>query len=188
MRYLEQCVSSLKASHQARQPLSIPTDYTTPDPRMPYDQGKGVADDDEQLEDEGGSEDEEMAQEVSPTSAPSCNQRAIGISPSIHPSPYGLTPTNASPTFGSFHHRRPSAALSYTSSGHFYPQSSPDFSVQSSHTSTAFSSLTSPALRPQPDHDDHEASSALLMLNSDRRSWTSASGGRGMSVKELLSN
>jgi hypothetical protein len=44
--------------------------------------------------------------------------------------------------------------------------------------------LTSPALGPQPDREDHEATEALLMLNTDRRSWNG--GGRGMSVKDLL--
>lgn len=44
--------------------------------------------------------------------------------------------------------------------------------------------LTSPALGPQPDREDHEATEALLMLNTDRRNWTG--GGRGMSVKDLL--
>lgn len=43
--------------------------------------------------------------------------------------------------------------------------------------------LTSPALGPQADREDHEATEALLMLNTDRRSW---SGARGMSVKDLL--
>jgi hypothetical protein len=45
------------------------------------------------------------------------------------------------------------------------------------------SSLTSPALGPQPDREDHEATEALLMLNTDRRTWS----GRGMSVRDLLS-
>jgi hypothetical protein len=53
----------------------------------------------------------------------------------------------------------------------------------SSHSAAAFT-LTSPALGPQADREDHEATEALLMLNTDRRSW---SGARGMSVKELLS-
>ncbi|KAL1599809.1 hypothetical protein SLS60_007614 [Paraconiothyrium brasiliense] len=50
--------------------------------------------------------------------------------------------------------------------------------------------LTSPALGPQADREDHEATEALLMLNTDRRSWQGSNGGqgggRGMSVKDLL--
>jgi hypothetical protein len=53
----------------------------------------------------------------------------------------------------------------------------------SSHSAPAFS-LASPMLAPQADREDHEATEALLMLNTDRRSWC---GGRGMSVKDLLS-
>ncbi|KAK1497553.1 helix-loop-helix DNA-binding domain-containing protein [Colletotrichum tamarilloi] len=68
----------------------------------------------------------------------------------------------------------------------------------------SLSALTSPALAPQRDRDlDHEATAALLMLNSDRRgtvgeasgSGAGAGGivnptrgaGRGMSVRDLLS-
>jgi len=51
------------------------------------------------------------------------------------------------------------------------------------------SALTSPALGPQRDRDlDHEATAALLMLNTDRRGYGNHSGGRGMSVKDLLSS
>jgi hypothetical protein len=53
----------------------------------------------------------------------------------------------------------------------------------SSHSAAPFL-LTSPALKPQADREDHEATEALLMLNTDRRSW---SGARGMSVKDILS-
>jgi hypothetical protein len=53
----------------------------------------------------------------------------------------------------------------------------------SSHGTAPFS-LTSPMLAPQADREDHEATEALLMLNTDRRSWN---GARGMSVKDLLS-
>lgn len=49
------------------------------------------------------------------------------------------------------------------------------------------SALTSPALGPQRQQEDQEATEALLMLNSaDRRSWSDL-GKRGMSVKDLLS-
>ncbi|KAF9740800.1 hypothetical protein PMIN04_000397 [Paraphaeosphaeria minitans] len=50
--------------------------------------------------------------------------------------------------------------------------------------------LTSPALGPQADREDHEATEALLMLNTDRGSWHRSNGGqvggRGMSVRDLL--
>lgn len=201
---MEKCISDLKASHQARNPSSLSTNYSVSEPYPPFNHTKGDREEYQQEdEDEGESEgeDEEMVEDTSPTSVPSNNREANGASasafvrathtssssPGMHPSPYGPTPSSTSPIFGALDRRRLSYALSYTSSGHF-AQSPPAFSVQPSHASTSFTSLTSPALRPQPDQEDHEASSALLMLNSDRRSWTAANGGRGMSVRDLLSH
>jgi hypothetical protein len=58
--------------------------------------------------------------------------------------------------------------------------------------------LTSPAISPTQMPEDHEATAALLMLNTDRRSWSGeakpkvqrtdagSNGGRGMSVRDLL--
>lgn len=46
------------------------------------------------------------------------------------------------------------------------------------------SASMSPILLPSTKELDHEATSALLMLNKDRRN---PSSGRGMSVKDLLS-
>ena len=56
-----------------------------------------------------------------------------------------------------------------------------------SNASATGSTLTSPALGPQRDLDS-EATAALLMLNSDRRSVVGSSSGRGMSVRDLLSS
>lgn len=64
-----------------------------------------------------------------------------------------------------------------------------------SYHSAAGSTLTSPALGPLVERDlDQEATAALLMLNSDRRGTVSSAsgggtnaGGRGMSVRDLLS-
>ncbi|KAL7954313.1 hypothetical protein V8C34DRAFT_320077 [Trichoderma compactum] len=55
-----------------------------------------------------------------------------------------------------------------------------------SSTSASGSTLTSPALLPQTDLD-HEATAALLMLNSDRRG-TAANNNRALSVRDLLSS
>ncbi|KAF1915025.1 hypothetical protein BDU57DRAFT_539413 [Ampelomyces quisqualis] len=95
--------------------------------------------------------------------------RSMVTSPSIHLSPVfsAYTPANVfSNTIQS----------SFASTG---PVAAPG----SSHSAAAFS-LTSPMLAPLADHEDHEATEALLMLNTDRRSWN---GARGMSVKDLLS-
>ncbi|KAK5013033.1 hypothetical protein BJ546DRAFT_98404 [Cryomyces antarcticus] len=123
-------------------------------------------------------------------------------SPSLNPSPY-VRSTQTSPSFG--------------------PQTSQPSQPYPSYTSQFSTfSLTSPALLPQPDSlrpeaekekyrtkgaeealaMDQEATAALLMLNTDRRSWGSGEGGggsasgsasagasgvRGMSVRDLLS-
>jgi hypothetical protein len=61
----------------------------------------------------------------------------------------------------------------------------------SSHSAASFA-LTSPALEPQADREDQEATEALLMLTTDRR-WSGGGGVggvrgvRGLSVKDLLS-
>lgn len=62
---------------------------------------------------------------------------------------------------------------------------SPAFGAQASLAHTPFPS-TSPAMPPQGTSRDidHEATEALLLLNTDRR----GSRGRGMSVKDLLTS
>lgn len=92
--------------------------------------------------------------------------RSTATSPSLQASPAfgGQTPSQAQ-----FHNPFPTAPSSKNS--------------VSGPSGTSFA-LTSPALGPQADREDHEATEALLMLNTDRRSWNG--GGRGMSVKDLL--
>lgn len=92
--------------------------------------------------------------------------RSTATSPSLQASPAfgGQTPSQAQ-----FHNPFPTAPSSKNSL---------------SGPSGASFALTSPALGPQADREDHEATEALLMLNTDRRSWNG--GGRGMSVKDLL--
>lgn len=96
--------------------------------------------------------------------------RSAVTSPSIHPSP-------------AFSAHTPSATLFSNPFQSGPPSTGPIAAPGSSHSAAAFA-LTSPMLAPQADREDHEATEALLMLNTDRRSWT---GARGMSVKDLLS-
>jgi hypothetical protein len=96
--------------------------------------------------------------------------RSTATSPAIHPSP-SILPSPAYST-----HLPTFPSTSTASSGRF--------------------SLTSPALQPMEDvvrdggkevdreREDHEATAALLMLNSDRRSWN----GKALGVKDLLSS
>lgn len=96
--------------------------------------------------------------------------RSTATSPSMHPWPAfgGQTPSQP------FQNPFPAAPSSRNSD---------------SGTSGGVFALTSPALGPQADREDHEATEALLMLNTDRRSWSGVknASGRGMSVRDLLS-
>lgn len=96
--------------------------------------------------------------------------RSAVTSPSIHPSPALSAHTPSAVHFYNPFHTGP-------------PSTGPIAAPGSSHGSAHFA-LTSPALGPQADREDQEATEALLMLNTDRRSW---SGARGMSVQDLLS-
>lgn len=95
--------------------------------------------------------------------------RPTVTSQTIHPSPIFGAQTPFAAHFTNPFHNAPPSAGPVPASG-------------SSHGSVHFQ-LISPVLLPQPDREDQEATAALLMLNTDRRSW---SGARGMSVKDLL--
>ncbi|KAF2031950.1 hypothetical protein EK21DRAFT_61854 [Setomelanomma holmii] len=96
--------------------------------------------------------------------------RSTVTSPSIHPSPAFSAHTPSATHFSNPFRNGP-------------PSTGPIAAPCSSHSVATFS-LTSPALGPVADREDAEATEALLMLNTDRRSW---SGARGISVKDLLS-
>ena len=91
--------------------------------------------------------------------------RSALTSPSIQPSPAFSAHTPSAMHFSNPFHNGP-------------PSIGPIAAPGSSHSAAPFS------LGPPADREDHEATEALLMLNTDRRNW---SGVRGMSVKDLLS-
>ncbi|OCL04628.1 hypothetical protein AOQ84DRAFT_300518 [Glonium stellatum] len=221
MRYLEQCVSDLKASHRSRRPSPTPASSQ-------YEQSSNPHSND--VDDDDDDEDEDMSDAVSPTHVPHVpsgnppprvapsantspaiypsdhNSYSNTTSPTLHPSDshqYSLTASPALQPSDPHHYSLTSSIRSTATSPSIHP--SPAFSAQSLSHSQQFRnpfsgsvpskgsvsgasqfSLTSPALGPQPDErdrEDHEATEALLMLNTDRRSWS----GRGMSVRDLLS-
>ncbi|CAK7268095.1 hypothetical protein SEPCBS57363_002922 [Sporothrix epigloea] len=116
------------------------------------------------------------------------------------------TSAQTSPAFGPQQHSFPLLPLSAAASPYLYGASGGGMGLgslgeqgtPSARASISGSTLTSPALLPQQDMD-HEATAALLMLNSDRRGTSgSVSGGSGssgtgstvarcMRVKDLLS-
>ena len=123
-----------------------------------------------------------------------CNgQYSANPSPALHPSDphrYSLAPSvrstvtspsiRPSPAFGA----QTPVAMQFSNPFHNGPPSAGPVPAPGSSHGSAHFSLTSPALKPQADREDQEATEALMMLNTDRRSW---SGARGMSVKDLLS-
>lgn len=226
MRYLEQCVADLKASHRSRRDSPTPTSPKAP--RLPPPALRNEAEDDEEEDDED--EDEDMEDAVSPThvvnpeprpsyhftnaspaiypsdrSAHSCttspalhptdarhySATACPASPAIHPSDphhYALAPSVRSTVTSPSLHASPAFSAHTPSHSQFQNPfaSAPPYrrSISTAPGGANFA-LTSPALGPQPDREDHEATEALLMLNTDRRSWSEAAK-RGMSVKDLL--
>ncbi len=236
MRYLERCVSELKASKQSHRPSSVSASHhscspdlptMSPPQRAPAEQDElDVAEDDHA----SSSSDEEMTdavpipQETEPvpnqasstlTTFPLGHRHSITSLNSLSPLTAATVPsTTISPALGPspYHLSQPRNYNAYTSSAPLSTLPSPAIDSQQLPASgirpfaRASFTLSSPVLDAVPDagavakgvgaaspkrggsrgrdKDDHEATAALLMLNTDRRSW---SGGRGMSVKDLLS-
>jgi hypothetical protein len=207
MRYLESCLADLKAAH-ARCPHQsntshIPTTSHTSTPTatsgVPASQAVSVDED----------SDEEMSEATSPRSSVPLSHHHHNHSNSAHSrhslapsvSPALLPSTRTSPALSSNPMHRYSFAShsGYSSalpSPAFDPQQVPPTSGPAAYSTFL---LTSPAIEAKTptresapmsvpaDKDDHEATAALLMLNTDRRSWSGPTGGRGMSVRDLLS-
>jgi len=192
MHYLEQCLGDLKAAHShcrstdtsnqqshIQKSVSSATTFSNATPTAVST-----------IEDDS---DEEMSEATSPRSMhphPGVASSVPSYQPSI--SPAILPSTHTSPAISS-KHRTYSYHSAYSSA-----LPSPAFEPHTQVSGPGYSTfqLTSPALGPQDgndgsvkglERDDHEATAALLMLNTDRRSWSGPSGGRGMSVKDLLS-
>jgi Helix-loop-helix DNA-binding domain len=183
MRYLEKCLADLKAIHgQCPRPAS----------NSSGGQVGGRSNTTTPL-----SQDTEV-QELPPirqaiSSHSSSYTRLPSISPAILPlSRYNSAQT--SPYHG------PTPYLYPLPSGSALP--SPVFEARhSSHSNQASLQLSSPAVSPTQMPEDHEATAALLMLNTDRRSWSeqhrdqpreaagngeAAAGARVFSVRDLL--
>ncbi|KAL5114672.1 hypothetical protein ACEQ8H_007405 [Pleosporales sp. CAS-2024a] len=229
MRYLEQCISDLKTTHDSRRdtPSSALSEAAPPPlrPAQDADDEDEEEDEDEEMEDADATSPARVASIVqqpghalanpspSPVIYPSdrsiySSSHSTTTSPAIlprdsgrgqysaslqssDPHRYSLTSSTirsaltspsiqASPAFSA---HTPCATLFSNPFQNGPPSTGPVAAPGSSHSAAGFS-LTSPALKPQADREDHEATEALLMLNTDRRSWT---GARGMSVQDILS-
>ncbi|MCJ1399912.1 hypothetical protein MMC11_003115 [Xylographa trunciseda] len=188
LRYLEQCVTDLKAVNSFL-PSSAQYQSQAPTPRAmssasPTNHNDSEDDDDE---DEDQDQDHEMQDQTAADVPP-----AIAAIPSRESLTEGYGSYTTSPT--TMPSRSETHNSSYTSisslpspafSARSYQQSYQD-ACRSVHS---HSNEVSPAIMPNSMQDaDHEATAALLMLNMDRRhSKLTKTGARGMSVQDLLS-
>ncbi|TID21511.1 HLH multi-domain protein [Venturia nashicola] len=192
MSYLEKCLADLKSAHSHCQPTAYQHRQQAPFRATPYSDaptaGSALA---EQLD-----EDEEMEEACSPHSMRPRGSTTASITnyshqPSISPA---ILPSSHTSPLITTNHRSSYSYYSANSSAVTSPAFEPQAKAGGPNYSTF--SLTSPALAPQDrasgsvkglEQVDQEATAALLMLNTDRRSWSGPSGARGMSVKDLLS-
>lgn len=181
IRYLEDCVSKLKAQQeedngQTESGRQTPTGRDRlPSIREfhPTFQGDPADDDDVEMED---------SDVTSPamTAMQDHNARHPSASPALLPQDSRDRAQSYSSI--STENRRYSYSVSAGTSPAFGPQIYGALHYARSDASAPGSALTSPALNPQSELDQ-EAMAALLMLNNDRRD----SKGRGLSVRDLLS-
>ncbi|KAF5008379.1 hypothetical protein FDECE_5335 [Fusarium decemcellulare] len=183
IRYLEDCVSKLKAQQEEESGRTESGRQTpTARDRLPSirefhptfrEEPSGSVDGDIEMED---------SDVTSPamTAMPDQNTRHPSISPALPPQDSRHRQHSYSSV--STDHRRYSYSVSAGTSPAFGPQVYGQPPSTRGDASAPASALTSPALDPQSELDQ-EAMAALLMLNNDRRD----SKGRGLSVRDLLS-
>ena len=210
MRYLEKCLAELKAAHarcapsHAHAPSASPFQHSSSalgTSRAP----SAILDDDDAT---SASSDDPMADAPPPPPHPAAYPlpaptytHSHSLSPAIPASPHTTTPfaptpldAGFSPAISSSQIRAAHAPFTPSFGGAALP--SPAFGSAGAALPSALE-LGAPALRGGVDgveRDDREATAALLMLNSDRRAWAGGAGrgrggagGRGMSVRDLLS-
>ncbi|KAL8810239.1 MAG: hypothetical protein Q9200_002738 [Gallowayella weberi] len=179
LRYLEQCITDLKTASGAKMSATM---QNSPPLFQQYTPPQYQAQDEEDEE-----EDTDVEMTEIPDLAPlqTSNQ---GQAP-VYTSPQSNT---TSPALDAMHNHK---AMSYTSSLSELP--SPAIGPQPSSVTGlsrqyTYSTSTSPTLVPISSKEaDEEATAALMMLNKDRRNTgasNGSSGGRGISVKDLLSS
>ncbi|RMJ11272.1 hypothetical protein CDV36_009088 [Fusarium kuroshium] len=183
IRYLEDCVSKLKAQQEEESARTESGRQTpTARDRLPsirefHPTFRG---------DPAGSVDEDVEMEDSDVTSPAMTAmpdqqtRHPSISPALPPQ--DSRHRHHSYSSVSTDQRRYSYSVSAGTSPAFGPQVFGAPSYSRGDASAPTSALTSPALDPQSELDQ-EAMAALLMLNNDRRD----SKGRGLSVRDLLS-
>ncbi|KAL6830585.1 hypothetical protein J3E69DRAFT_353806 [Trichoderma sp. SZMC 28015] len=175
VRYLEDCVAKLKAQQEQSQSSRPEASHS---PLPPIREFHPTFHEDPA--------DVEMTDSEAATSPVFAPQR-----PSVSPALHAQDSRHRQHSYSSVStdQRHYSYSASTTTSPAFGPQmfaNNGGAGYTHSSTSASGSTLTSPALLPQTDLD-HEATAALLMLNSDRRG-TAANNNRALSVRDLLSS
>ncbi|KAG9248694.1 hypothetical protein BJ878DRAFT_432727 [Calycina marina] len=192
VRYLEDCVTKLQAENRRAgsnstpmvEKFRIPPTARTGSYALRKSQSHNQSHDDG--EDEGEGEDVDMEGSASPplSQAHPRSTHQPSLSPALYPQDSASKTRQDSYSSISTDPRR----YSFTTSANTSPAIGPN-RYDYGRASMPGSALTSPALLPQSDQDQ-DATAALLMLNTDRRGYLNGglSGGRGMSVRDLLSS
>ncbi|QYS94275.1 BHLH domain-containing protein [Trichoderma simmonsii] len=172
VRYLEDCVAKLKAQQEQSQSSRPEASHS---PLPPIREFHPTFHEDPA--------DVEMTDSEAATSPVFAPQR-----PSVSPALHAQDSRHRQHSYSSVStdQRHYSYSASTTTSPAFGPQMFANGGGAGYTRSASGSTLTSPALLPQTDLD-HEATAALLMLNSDRRG-TAANNNRALSVRDLLSS
>jgi len=189
IRYLEDCVSKLKSSssnahsqvpqHSEQFMLPPPASLAAYTPRQYAPPTQTNSEEDVDMEDSSNS------RATSPTTT---------TTPHLHSQPHSRHPSISPAILPQDRHSSYSSASTDQRHYSFSAGTSPALGPQLGTVRNGFASaLTSPALMPQRgsigERDfDHEATAALLMLNTDRRGVSGVVSGRGMSVKDMLSS
>ncbi|KAK4690936.1 hypothetical protein P7C71_g5960, partial [Lecanoromycetidae sp. Uapishka_2] len=172
LRYLETCITDLKAANNS---LSTPLiQPQAPPPRM-----RGL---DEEEDDDIEDEDNVTMGNTQHNDA-SCFNLGDQDEAHSYTSPHSVTP---SPALGPESHYQTSSYASSVSTQPFSVSGAKQHHHhhQGSQSLFPLSASTSPTINPN-EEQDQEATAALLMLNKDRRN---PKGVRGMSVIDLLSS
>ncbi|KAI1308071.1 hypothetical protein F5Y03DRAFT_110458 [Xylaria venustula] len=177
VRYLEDCITKLKAQHgQDSMPATTPAEFRPAQRDKEGDWGaKPTSDAEEDIE---MTDSETPSPAYTPVVGPMTTTASTHSSHSSHSSISPVPQRHLSVSSAEYQlYSNTNPGASAATSPHQYP-------YPAGSSSTSHSALTSPALRPQLEID-HEVSAALLMLNSGRANPAPA---RGMSVRDLLSS
>ncbi|EKD15742.1 helix-loop-helix DNA-binding domain-containing protein [Drepanopeziza brunnea f. sp. 'multigermtubi' MB_m1] len=178
VRYLEDCVAKLKAENNRTNATPTAEDSVLPPPAS-----RGVHQTPRQYHSYQEQEDVEMGDPEQ--ASPGCSTPVVHpnrTSAFAPPMPQDAPTRQDSYSSVSTDHRHYSFSTSTTTS----PALGPATHGHARSAASVSSALNSPVLLPQRD-PDHEATAALLMLNSDRRGTHGSICGRGLSVQDLLS-